>query len=395
MVGTICIAGKNSIAINGLAYVLNNFINYKIVYIPNKGDDGFNAWQPSFKAFAESQSVARVSLDELYKIRDLIFVSLEFDTIVDPTKFKTHALFNIHFSLLPQYKGVYTSTTPLLFGEGFSGVTLHRIDAGIDTGDIIDQLKFKLSKFDTARDLYLKYLSFGNKIFTKNIQSLVQGKYLASPQSSANSSYFSKSSINYDACKYNLNATAFQIHNQFRAFTFREYQMPVFNNWPIQKTIILEERACTNAGSVLIENDEYFVISTIDYKLKLVKDYYSFLWNAAKSENLVNLSLALNYIEDLELRGREGWNALIIAAYYGKNEAVKMLLQNGANPSTTNHKGTSALMYAFSSYEMTRDDAVLNTLLSWGANKDARDHLGKTLIDYMYESNCLDLMHLL
>ena len=56
---------------------------------------------------------------------------------------------------------MFTSSLPLLYGDEYSGVTLHKIDDGIDTGDIIDQIKFNISSIDSARDLYFKYLENG------------------------------------------------------------------------------------------------------------------------------------------------------------------------------------------------------------------------------------------
>ena len=57
--------------------------------------------------------------------------------IIKTKNFKSNKLFNLHFSLLPSYKGMHTSAFPILNGEKYSGVTIHKIDNGIDTGDII------------------------------------------------------------------------------------------------------------------------------------------------------------------------------------------------------------------------------------------------------------------
>ena len=40
---------------------------------------------------------------------------------------------------------MYTSIWPIINGENYCGVTLHEIDSGIDTGDIIDQIKVKIN----------------------------------------------------------------------------------------------------------------------------------------------------------------------------------------------------------------------------------------------------------
>src|SRR5690606_1870023 len=124
------------------------------------------------------------------------------------------------FSKLPSYKGMYTSVLPILNGESESGVTLHEIDKGIDTGPIIDQIVFPLSVDTTARELYDLYLTNSILLFKKNLRFLITGNYVARPQTRLGSTYFSKSSINFSNLKIDLNQTAFQIHNQIRAFVF-------------------------------------------------------------------------------------------------------------------------------------------------------------------------------
>ncbi|MCU7960856.1 MAG: hypothetical protein KZQ58_12860 [gamma proteobacterium symbiont of Bathyaustriella thionipta] len=135
----ICIAGKGAIAIHGLCTTVERFGMQSVVVCPNRSDKGISDWQPSLRRHANEMGVKVVSLSNLYDIEDLIFISLEFDQIIDPGQFRTSQLYNIHFSKLPAYKGMYTSAWPILNGELESGVTLHRIDHGIDTGDIIDQ----------------------------------------------------------------------------------------------------------------------------------------------------------------------------------------------------------------------------------------------------------------
>ena len=160
----ICIAGKNDIACNSLKYLIEeiNINKEDIVVLPNKTDEGINKWQKSLKRIAIDNNINVISdIDKLYNIEDLIFISLEYDKIIDVNLFKSKKLYNIHFSKLPSYKGMYTSAWPILNGENYSGVTLHKIDNGIDTGDIIDQLEFKIDINWTCRDLYFTYLKEG------------------------------------------------------------------------------------------------------------------------------------------------------------------------------------------------------------------------------------------
>ncbi|MBP8604998.1 MAG: hypothetical protein KBI46_04035 [Phycisphaerae bacterium] len=210
-------------------------------------------------------------LSEIYSLENLYFFSLEYDKILNPALFRTGELFNIHFSKLPAYKGMYTSAWPILNGEDKTGVTLHKIDRGIDTGEIIDQIEFPIEFADTCRDLYFKYNRFGCELFKSNICNILSKQYTARPQSWYGSSYYSKASIDYGCIKIDLNKTAFEIHNQIRAFIFPEYQLPQIHGCSIIGSEILNKASTFKAGHLVEEKPEFMVIATIDYDLKLFK----------------------------------------------------------------------------------------------------------------------------
>ena len=105
----ICIAGKNSIAVEGLKYVLakESISKENLLILPGPEDSGIDDWQPSLLKFAQDNKLNITTLEELYKIDDLIFLSLEYSQLIKPHLFNSDALFNVHFSLLPAYKGMY------------------------------------------------------------------------------------------------------------------------------------------------------------------------------------------------------------------------------------------------------------------------------------------------
>ncbi len=172
----VLLAGKNEIAVFGLRALLARLDKKNISVICNSTDEGYDTWQPSLKKLATEHEVTIMSLDECYEIENLVFISLEFDKIISPEKFATIHLYNIHFSALPAYKGMYTSALPLLNGDTESGVTLHKIDKGIDTGDIIDQIIFKIDKDENARDLYGKYLFHAKDLLESNVDRILKCK---------------------------------------------------------------------------------------------------------------------------------------------------------------------------------------------------------------------------
>lgn len=381
------IAGKNSIAVDVLGYAMKN-LDISISVVLNRTEDFKNSFQKSLGFYANLWKIPIINLEEVYEFHDAIFLSLEFDRIIKPSLFKTKNLFNIHFSLLPAYKGMYTSALPLINAESETGVTLHKIDSGIDTGDIISQKKIKISENDTARKLYLKYIKEGTKLVIENLSSLINNNYKSFPQSSLDSSYFGKNSIDYNNLKIDYRKSAFQVVNQLKAFSFREYQLPKFNNIEIGSWEITNEKSILKPGIIVKELTNSFQIATIDFDIILNFDLYGRLWEYSKNNNcnaLKNLLTVSNL--DLETKTKEGWTALIITAYNGCYECVKQLINAGAEVNAHNNNYTSVLMYAKTNASKTKDNRIINYLLENGADMKLKDVFGKTVIDWVKEED--------
>lgn len=257
----VCIAGKNAIALNALKFLRSKFAHDEICIIPNRDDVGIDTWQPSLLKYALQTSIPVCTLEQVQQIPNVLFLSLEFDRLLKVEQFASKRLYNIHFSALPKYKGVYTSITPILNGERTSGVTLHCIDNGIDTGDIIAQRIFELGLQESARDLYFKYLAKGFLLLKENVDSLLTGGFKRTKQDFTQSCYFSRTEIDVKNININLKKTSFQIHNQLRAFIFREYQLPRLRGVRVAKSILSEEFIGAN---VFEESENEFILSGID-----------------------------------------------------------------------------------------------------------------------------------
>jgi len=235
----ICIAGKNKCAIDILKYLKSKKkYKRKILALPNKSDTGRDNWQKSFKKYAKSSKIKIVNLNNLYKIKKLFFFSIEYEKIIDPNKFKSKNLFNIHFSLLPKFRGCHTNFYQILKGEKYSGVTLHKINSGIDTGDIVKQLKFKINLNDTAFDNYKKLMKYSVILFKKNINNILSKKYKLKKQKLKNGSYFSRKSVNYKLIKIiNYIDNSLKTHNKIRSLIFPPFQLPLVNGMKVKKSI--------------------------------------------------------------------------------------------------------------------------------------------------------------
>jgi methionyl-tRNA formyltransferase len=85
---------------------------------------------------------------------------------------------NIHPTLLPKYRGAATTWYIIANGETEGGVTIHFIDEGMDTGDIIAQDRFELTKFDTLKSYMRKAEEMENILLARCIKKLDEGNLL-------------------------------------------------------------------------------------------------------------------------------------------------------------------------------------------------------------------------
>ena len=380
MKNKVIIAGKNSIAVDFLRYLHANYASELELYVlPNRTDSGISGWQPSLKFEAELIGIPVVSLVESYKIQNALFLSLEFDRIIDPSKFGTSRIYNIHFSKLPAYKGMYTSAWPILNGESESGVTLHEIDAGIDTGDIVDQRSFKIEGM-TCRDLYFAYMQNAVLLLKDNFDKLLSGNIQLRQQDAVGASYYSKASINYSDIRLDFRATAFQVERQFRAFAFRQYQLPKLNGVDLSRARITSVKSTLKPGELVHEDRDRFIVATIDYDIELNKDCLEEVINKIRTNE--DITELLERIYNLDELGADGWNALMVAAYCNNQMAAQTLIDCGADVNAVNCNETSVLMYAKDGAENTADGSTLSLLLDYNADAMHRDARGLSVYDY-------------
>jgi methionyl-tRNA formyltransferase len=92
---------------------------------------------------------------------------------------------NVHASLLPKYRGAAPIQWAIIKGEKETGVTIMRIDAGLDTGDILLQEKEPVRDCDTARDLQDRLSLLGARLLLQTLTLLRKGSLVPQTQDSS------------------------------------------------------------------------------------------------------------------------------------------------------------------------------------------------------------------
>ncbi len=90
--------------------------------------------------------------------------------------------FNLHGSLLPQYRGAAPINWAIINGETETGVTTFFLRQDIDTGSIIFQEKEPISLTDNVGDVYERLMHKGAKLVLKTVQAIETGNYPQEPQ---------------------------------------------------------------------------------------------------------------------------------------------------------------------------------------------------------------------
>ena len=83
---------------------------------------------------------------------------------------------NLHSSLLPDFKGVMPSFWVLLKKENHTGVSVFKMDEGIDSGPIICQKKIAISKNITQKDLIIRTKKIGMELIIESVEKIKSGK---------------------------------------------------------------------------------------------------------------------------------------------------------------------------------------------------------------------------
>ncbi len=129
-----------------------------------------------------------------------------------------YGTFNLHASLLPNYRGAAPINWAIINGETKTGVSTFFIDDKIDTGEMILQEAIKIDSEDTAGSLHDKLMALGSQLVLKTVELIKQDTVKTTPQVDSDD-IKTAYKLNKDNCKIDWNDSLTNIHNKIRGLS--------------------------------------------------------------------------------------------------------------------------------------------------------------------------------
>jgi methionyl-tRNA formyltransferase len=183
----------------------------------------------------------------------------------------TYGTINIHASLLPKYRGPAPIHRAIEAGERCSGITIFRIDDGIDTGEILLQESVEIGCLETTPELYERLSLLGAQSINKAISKLDSGANLCLPQDHSLSSKAPK--LSKEEARIDWTLPAIRIFNKIRAFKPfpGTFCMVDDKRLGVDSAIVVDNEKTGVPGKIAAVGDTFFDVACNPGLLRVVK----------------------------------------------------------------------------------------------------------------------------
>jgi methionyl-tRNA formyltransferase len=200
---------------------------------------------PPVKVWAQENDIPVLQPDKLKELESLkdfqfdVFIVVAYGKIfpewlINMPKLRT---LNIHYSLLPKYRGASPVQSAILNGETETGVTIQKMAKELDAGPIIAQEKTEIGPDEKTPELLERLAEIGGKLLAKTLPDYALDKIKAREQDGSQATLAGK--ISKADGELDLNADAMKNYNKFRAF----YEWPRTYYFKDGKRIIITDAA--------------------------------------------------------------------------------------------------------------------------------------------------------
>jgi methionyl-tRNA formyltransferase len=180
---------------------------------------GFRVYQPvTFKSQELLETLRGLELD--------VLVVVAYGLILPPAALQLprKGCINIHASLLPRWRGAAPIQRAVLAGDSKTGVTIMRMEAGLDTGPMLAIREIEIGADDTAKTLHDRLAGLGAELIVETLHALNSGRVHEVPQPAEGVTYAEK--IHKAEALIDWQQDAVQVWRRVRAF----------NPWPVAET---------------------------------------------------------------------------------------------------------------------------------------------------------------
>lgn len=179
--------------------------------------------------FAQENAIATLTPQSLTpeSIEDIRKYECDFAIVVAYGKIFPEALIksfpngvvNIHYSLLPKYRGAAPVETAIAQGETVTGVSLQYMERELDSGDIIAHTQIPIEQTDTAQELFEKLIPAGATLLLDNLSVISKGIAMTTAQDNSEATFAPK--IQKDAGFISQSDDVHTAWNKYRAYSGR------------------------------------------------------------------------------------------------------------------------------------------------------------------------------
>ena len=169
---------------------------------------------------------------------------------------------NVHYSLLPKYRGASPVESTILNGDPETGVTIQKMEYKIDSGPIIAEEKVNILPDEKAGELRTRLIKIGGELLIKTLPEFIDGKIKEIPQNENEATFCKK--IKKEDGLIDLNNDPIKNYNKFRAYA----------SWP--RTFFFQNNKRIIITDAVLENGLFIIKNVLPEGKKEIK-YEDFL----------------------------------------------------------------------------------------------------------------------
>ena len=156
---------------------------------------------------------------------------------------------NIHYSLLPKYRGASPVESAILNGDLETGVTIQKMAYKMDSGPIIAQVRVEIFLNEKAEELRKNLIQVGGELLVKTLPDFITGKITPTPQDENRATYCTK--IKKEDGLINLNNDGYLNYSKFKAYA----------TWP--RTFFFQNGKRVIITDAALSDDNKFIIKKV------------------------------------------------------------------------------------------------------------------------------------